>query len=166
MQETIFTKNGNVLTIERIIRAPREKVWNAWTTPELFALWWGPKGWTTTVKHMEFKPGGYVLYGMKCEDESQGEWFGQESWGKSVYGEIDPIQKFTYIDYFCGNDGTVSEGMPVTNVTLTFEEVDGGTKISNVNVFESEAALNQVIEMGMEEGVRQTWDRLADTVEQ
>ncbi len=165
MNETTVTNNGKVLTLERIIDAPKDKVWEAWTTAEQFAKWWGPRGWKTTVKQFDFTPNGSLLYGMKCEDENQKEWFGQESWGKSVYATISPRDSFSYVDYFCDSDGNVTEGMPVANVVIEFTEVESGTKIYSISTFESEQELNQILEMGMEQGIKETWDRLTELVE-
>lgn len=153
-------KEGNVLTIERIIDASKDKVWEAWTTPDIFSEWWGPKGWKTTVKEFDFKEGGQILYEMKCEDETQEEWYGKTSWSKAVYKTIQPEDAFTYTDYFSDEEGNAIEGMPVINVEMAFEEVDGKTKMTDVSTYESEAALAQVLEMGMEQGVKETWDRL------
>ena len=52
--------------------------------------------------------------------------------------------------------------MPATTVTMTFEELDGKTKLVNRGVYESAEALQSVIDMGMEEGITQTWDRLEE----
>jgi uncharacterized protein YndB with AHSA1/START domain len=165
MSETQLTKEGNVLLIERTINASRDKVWDAYTTPELFAKWWGPNGWDTVVPHMDFAPGGYMLYGMKCNDESQGEWYGQTSWGKMVYETIEPKTSFTYVDYFCDAEGNVDEAMPQTTITMMFEEIDGTTRMTSKGVYANEAALDQVMAMGMEPGIRQTIDRLVVMVE-
>ncbi len=164
MSETNFNVDGKTLTVERTIAAPRSAIWKAWTTPELFAQWWGPRGWNTTVKHMDFVPGGYLLYGMTCADEAQGDWYGKTSWGKSVYRDINPEETFTYTDYFCDENGMVDEQMPSMTVHMFFEEKDGATHIKSTSDFASEAALQQVIEMGMEEGLKQTWDRLEEMV--
>lgn len=87
MNETKFTiqDDNKTLVVERVFYAPRSKVWAAWTTPELFVKWWGPNGWETTVKHMDFKEGGYLLYGMKCEDPEQTECTA------NIVGESQPI---------------------------------------------------------------------------
>ncbi len=166
MNETILTHEGKTLTIERVINAPKDKVWDAYTIADVFSKWFAPEGWTTHVKHLEFAPGGYLLYAMKCEDENQKEWFGKESWGKSVYKTISPKDSFSYTDYFCDADGTPMEGMPVTEIQLNFEEIDGKTKITSVGTYESEAGLEQTLAMGMEEGIKQTFNKLAKVLEQ
>jgi uncharacterized protein YndB with AHSA1/START domain len=165
MSKTTVTKDGKNLIIETLVSAPKDKVWKAYTTPALFSKWWGPKGWTTTVKHMEFKPGGYLLYGMKCEDKNQTDWYGKYSWGRSNYETITPNDNFTYTDYFCDENGNVTEGMPATKIDLSFEEVDGKTKVTSVGTYETEEGLATVLEMGMEEGIKQTLDRLGDLLE-
>jgi uncharacterized protein YndB with AHSA1/START domain len=164
MNETTLTQNGNILTLERVINAPKDKVWAAYTDPEIFTKWWGPDGWSTTVKEFDVKPGGTALYGMKCEDPNQGEWFGKESWGKFVFEDVSPKDSFVYTDYFTDDNGKATEGMPSTKSTITFVETDGKTKITTVSTYESEADLRQVLEMGMEEGIKQTLDRLEKLV--
>lgn len=152
--------DGKSFTIERTLTAPRQQVWEAWTTPERFEQWWGPKGWRTSVKSMDVKPGGFLLYGMKCEDPNQGEWYGQTSWGKIVYRKIDEPESIIYEDYFSDENGNINASMPSTIIIVSFEEVVGGTKITSIAKYASKASLDQVLEMGMEEGIRQTWDRL------
>ena len=46
------------LTVSRIIRAPRDAVWSAWTDPAKFAQWWLPAPATCRVVHMDLRPGG------------------------------------------------------------------------------------------------------------
>ncbi len=168
MSETNFTiqDDKKTLVVERTFDAPRSRVWQAWTTPELFAKWWGPRGWSTTVKHMDFTEGGYLLYGMKCEDPAQTEWYGQYSWGKSTYSTINPESSFTYTDEFCDENGQVTPDMPAMVTDVRFIETDDKTQIVSTSVFDSPEALDQVIAMGMKDGLTQTWDRLEETLVQ
>jgi uncharacterized protein YndB with AHSA1/START domain len=163
VEKTKVTKDRATKTfiMERVFDASLDRVWKAWTTDEI-NQWWGPRGWETTTKHMDFTPGGYWLYGMKCVDENQGEWFGQESWGKSIYEEIEAPKKIVYTDYFSDGDGKINEDMPPSTTSLEFFEEDGKTRVVSTSVFTTEEGFDQVIEMGMEEGASQTWDRLAD----
>lgn len=46
------------LTITRILPAPRPLVWKVWTDPVHLARWWGPKGFSTTTREMDLRPGG------------------------------------------------------------------------------------------------------------
>lgn len=153
---------GQVIVLERVFNAPRELVFKVFSDGEHLKQWWGPRGWEVTVSKMDFRPGGQWHYCMKCSDQNQGDFYGMESWGKSVYQEIEEPEKIVYIDYFSDAEGNIAEGMPATTVTMTFEELDGKTKLVNRGVYESAEALQSVIDMGMEEGITQTWDRLEE----
>ncbi|MEX3618424.1 SRPBCC domain-containing protein [Paenibacillus sp. Cedars] len=163
MENTMITRvEGQVLVLERVFNAPRELVFKVFSDGEHLKQWWGPRGWEVTVSSMDFRPGGSWHYCMKCMDKNQGDFYGMESWGKSVYEEIEAPGKIVYIDYFSDAEGQVAEGMPATTVTMTLEEIDGKTKLVSRGVYESPEALKTVLEMGMEEGITQTWDRLEE----
>lgn len=100
---------------------------------------------------------------MKCVDEKQGEFFGMESWGKGIYHEITDGESFVYTDYFSDAEGNETEGMPSTLVSMIFEEAEGGgTKLVSRSKYESEEALRTVMDMGMIQGITETWDRLGE----
>lgn len=164
MGETAITKDRATksLKMERVFDAPRERVWQAWTDPEQFKQWWGPRGWQTEVKEANFRVGGTLHYGMKCVDESQGELYGQTSWGKMEFVTVDEPSSFTYKDVFSDEDGNVNPDMPAMTITVTFTEEDGKTRVVSTGVFESEEAYDKVIAMGVEQGAAETWDRLAE----
>jgi uncharacterized protein YndB with AHSA1/START domain len=165
MGKTNFTvdKQAKTIVMERVFDAPRTRVWQAWTNADELAKWWGPRGWETTIKKFEFKPGGAWHYMMKCVDKAQGEWFGQESWGIGTFKTINPESMFMYEDAFTDLSGEPNPDMPITPITNTFAETsDGKTKVVSVTQYDSEEALQTVIEMGVEEGSKQTWDRLAE----
>lgn len=155
---------GNVLVLEREFSASKESLFQAFSKAEHLKQWWGPRGWELTVCNLDFREGGVWHYCMKCEDESQGDFFGFESWGKAVYKKIVPNEKIEYIDYFSDADGNESSEMPATLSTLLFQEHDGKTKLVNRAEYESPEALKTVLEMGMEHGIRETWDRLEEHV--
>jgi uncharacterized protein YndB with AHSA1/START domain len=151
--------------MERLLDAPRDRVWQAWADPEVLAKWWGPRGWETEIKTFEFKPGGVWHYGMKCVDERQGEFFGQVSWGKATFVEVNEPDNFVYKDEFADEEGNVNPEMPVMTITMDFIEEDGKTRLRSTGVFDTEEGYNKVIAMGVEQGAAETWDRLAETVE-
>lgn len=167
MSKTILTVGDDqkTLILERTFAAPRSKVWAAFTDPDLFVQWWGPHGWSTTVTRFDFREGGDMIYCMKCEDERQTEWFGKTSCGKFVYGSIDPESSFAYTDYFTDEDGNETPGMPSTQATVEFIVDGDSTRIVSKASYDTAEALAQVMEMGMEEGIKQTWERLADLLE-
>ncbi|MGM0834809.1 MAG: SRPBCC domain-containing protein [Bacillota bacterium] len=155
---------GNVLVIEREFNAPKELVFKAFSEAEHLKQWWGPRGWVLTVCDLDFKVGGVWHYCMKCVDENQGDFFGFESWGKGVYQDIIQDEKIEYIDYFSDAEGNESKEMPSTQTILYFEENAGKTKLTNRAVYASPEALKTVLDMGMEQGITETWDRLEEHV--
>jgi uncharacterized protein YndB with AHSA1/START domain len=161
MSNKMITKvEGRELTLERVFDAPRELVFQAFSEAEHLKQWWGPRGWTLTVCDIDFRPGGVWHYCMKCMDKNQGDFYGMESWGKAVYEDIVKSEKIVYVDYFSDAEGTESAEMPSTDVTLTFVEFEGKTKLINRGVYASPEALKTVLDMGMEQGIAETWDRL------
>ncbi|MFB5760442.1 SRPBCC domain-containing protein [Paenibacillus medicaginis] len=160
----IFRTEGQEIFVERTFDAPRELVFKAFTEAEHLKHWWGPRGWELTVCNIDFRPGGVWHYCMKCMDPNQGDFYGVESWGKALYHEIVQGEKIVYSDYFSDAEGNTSDDMPATESTLTFIEQDGKTKVVNRAVYASADAVKTVIDMGMEQGLTETWDRLAEYV--
>lgn len=163
MTNKMVTKvDGNELVLERVFDAPRELVFQAFSEAEHLKHWWGPRGWELTVCIVDFRPGGIWHYCMKCMDRNQGDFYGMESWGKGVYREIVKAEKIAYTDYFSNAEGGEVEGMPASEITMLFLEQDGKTKLMNYVSYESPEALQKVIDMGMEQGISETWDRLEE----
>lgn len=153
---------GNEYVLERTFNAPKSLVFQAFTDPEHLKNWWGPRGWTLTECTVDLRPGGFWHYCMKCEDPNQGDFYGMESWAKAVYGEIRPEDYLSYTDFFSDSEGTVNEELPSSLVMTSFEELDGSTKVVSRSRYGSPEALQTVLDMGMEQGIRETWDRLEE----
>lgn len=165
-QEIVSTvENGNVLVLERVFNAPKNLVFQAFKEAKHLQRWWGPKGWELPVCNVDFRPEGVWHYCMKCVDPNQGDFYGMESWGKAVYKEIDEPNRIVYVDFFSDAEGNVNESLPSTEVTLTFIEEGDRTKLVNRAVYASEESLQTVLNMGMLQGITETWGRLAELVE-
>lgn len=155
-------EGDRVLVLERVFDAPQDLVFKMFKEPKHLKHWWGPKGWDLPVCNIDFRPGGVWHYCMKCVDKSQGDAYGMESWGKCVYKEIIEPETIVYVDYFSDAEGNVNEKMPATEVTMKFIDLDGKTKLISRAEYQSAEALKNVIDMGMLEGITQTWDRLVE----
>ncbi|PLT44244.1 SRPBCC domain-containing protein [Paenibacillus sp. FSL W8-1187] len=153
---------GNQFIMERTFGAPKDLVFRAFTEAEHLKKWWGPRGWTLTRCDIDFRPGGVWHYCMKCEDPAQGDFYGMESWGKTIYKETNPQDFYSCTDYFSDEEGTINEELPPCFTELEFVERDGSTTVINRSRYETAAQLQSVIDMGMEHGVRETWDRLEE----
>ena len=81
--KTTTSTNGRELVLERIINAPREKVFKAWTDPELMKQWFAPKPYTTPRVENDVRPGGSSLVVMRSPE-------GQEIPCPGVYLEVVP----------------------------------------------------------------------------
>ncbi len=134
----------------RVFDAPRDLVWKVWTEPEHIAKWWGPKGFTTTTYSMDVKPGGVWRFVMHGPD--------RDYQNKITYLEVVKPERLVY------KHGGEKEVEPVNfQVTVTFEEQDGKTKVDMRMVFPSANARDYVIKTyGAVEGLDQTLGRLED----
>lgn len=148
------------LRVERIFDAPRNLVFEVFSQPEHLTQWWGTKGWDTEIAQFTFEKEGIWHYCMRCTDQSQEESYGQESWNKATFQEIIVPEKIVYLDQFSDEKGNVIEDMPEMTVTLTFTEQNGKTKIVSESTFANAEQLRTVLDMGVTEGLQQTWDRL------
>ena len=141
------------ILITRAFEAPRETIWQMWTTAEHLRHWWGPEGWTLPICEVDFRPGGGWFYCMQGPD-------GMKSCGKATYLEIDAPERMVYEDAFADANGNVIADMPVAHVTVEFVEADGKTAVSSIVRYPTKADRDKVIEMGMEAGIDQTLTRL------
>lgn len=154
MKTRVTLPSDEEILITRTFDAPRDVVWQMWTKAEHLQHWWGPEGWTLPVCEMDFRPGGSWFY---CMQEGSD---GMRSCGKATYLEIDVPERIVYEDAFADADGNPSEEMPVGHITIEFVEADGKTSVINTVRYPTKADRDKVIEMGMEAGIDQTFNRL------
>ena len=86
------------LVITRTFDAPRELVWKAWTEPERFMRWWGPKIFTSPRCEIDLRVGGRFLWCMRWPD-------GRENYTTGEYVEIVPLERLIYTTTFADADG-------------------------------------------------------------
>ena len=162
MDKTKVTKDleNKTLIIERVFDAPKEKVWKAYAEKDWFEKWWGPEGWETTTKEFDFRPGGRLHYCMKCVDENQGEWFGQESWGLVIMEEVNAPTSFVGKDYFSDAEGNQNSDLPGQTMSVELVEEDGKTRMISRSMTDTAEQLEKMIEMGMIEGFSSQMNKL------
>jgi uncharacterized protein YndB with AHSA1/START domain len=108
------------LVLTRVIRAPRERVFEAWTTPELVAAWWGPEGYVTEHCEMDIRPGGAFRVSMRSPD-------GVLYWKRGIYQEIVAPERIVFT--FAWEDVAGIPGHETT-VTVTLEDVGAATRLT------------------------------------
>jgi uncharacterized protein YndB with AHSA1/START domain len=114
--KTTTSAEGNDLVLTRIIDAPREKVFNAWTDPALLKLWFAPVPWTTSVVETDVRPGGATLFVMRSPD-------GKDFPNRGVYLDVVKNERLVFTDAF--NKAWEPSEKPFMTVVLTFEDVGG-----------------------------------------
>lgn len=139
------------LTISRLLNAPRELVFEAWTNPRYIIQWWGPNGFTNTFYEMDVKPGGVWRFMMHGPD-------GTDWPNKIVFKEVVKPERLVYLH---GSDGVDDANDPHSfHVTVTFEAQGNKTYLTMKSVFSSAAALEAVKKFGAVEGGNQTLSKL------
>jgi uncharacterized protein YndB with AHSA1/START domain len=155
-----YRAEGRTLTLERVFDAPRDLVFSMWIDGEKLKEWWIPgPGWTLPFSDMDFTVGGKWHYMMKGPDDGS-DYANMESWGVMTYIEIDPPSKIVYEDAFTDESGTPNTQMPSSRTTLRFIEEEGKTHVVSTTDWEDAKELEQVLQMGMIEGVKATFDHL------
>jgi uncharacterized protein YndB with AHSA1/START domain len=139
------------LVLTRTIDAPRGLVWAAWTDPNHVAQWWGPKGFTNPVCELDVRPGGTIRIDMRAPDGTVYPMTG-------IYQAIDMPERLVF------TSAALDEaGKPLFEVlnTVTFVAQGGKTKLTvQAKVVKSTAKAAPYLD-GMEEGWKQTIERLA-----
>lgn len=154
---------GGELVVTRMFDAPRQLVWKAWTEPDHFSRWWGPKDFTAPFCQMDFRAGGNYLYCMRSPE-------GRDYWSTGYYKEIVPMERIVYTDSFSDADGNI---VPATNydmgadfpletvVTVTFDEIDGRTKMTLTHAGLPAGQMKEMTGAGWNE----SFDKLAESLE-
>ena len=107
------------LVLTRLINAPREKVYRAWTQPELLKQWFAPKPYTTPIVEMDVRPGGSAYFVMRGPD-------GKDLPNRGVYLEVVPNEKLVSTDAYV--KAWEPSEKPFMTLILTFEDEGGKTR--------------------------------------
>jgi len=137
------------MTLEAEFDASAERVWQLWADPRQLERWWGPPTYPATFTKHDLAPGGRAEYHMTGPD-------GDQPRGYWNIVETDPPHRLIVKDGFANDDGTPNDDMPHNEFRVTIDEVEGGrTRMSIENIFPSAEAMEQLIAMGMEDGLTQ-----------
>lgn len=148
--ETNAAKGSAELRLERLVQAPREKVWEAWTHQEKVAKWWGPKNFSNPMCKVDAKPGGDIRIDMQGPDGT-------------IYPMKGTFRELVRPEWLVFKSTALDEnGMPVLESlsSVEFESENGQTRIiirASASAHNSEGldALK-----GMEEGWTQSLNKL------
>ena len=142
-----FKQEENVLIHTRILDAPRDLVWEVWTTPEHIKEWWGPNGFSLTTNSMVVATDNvwdFIMHGMGRD------------WDNRI--EYIEVIKPSMLKY--RHSGAENEDYNFI-VTAYFEEIEEKTLLTMKSVFKSEAIIKELNrKVNAIEGGKQTLNRL------
>jgi uncharacterized protein YndB with AHSA1/START domain len=151
MTVTAVQKNPETLTmtVDAEFDASAERVWQLWADPRQLERWWGPPTYPATFTRHDLAPGSRVEYHMTGPegDQPKGYW---------DVVEVEPPHRLVVRDGFRNDDGTDNTDLPGNEFLVTIKESgEGRTRMSIENRFPSREAMEQLLAMGMEEGLTQ-----------
>ena len=142
------------MTLDAEFDASAERVWQLWADPRQLERWWGPPTYPATFTRHDLAPGSRVEYHMTGPegDQPKGYW---------DILEVDPPHRLLIRDGFRNDDGTDNTDMPAGEMVVTIAEAGGGrTQMSIENRFPSREAMEQLLAMGQEEGMKQAMGQI------
>jgi uncharacterized protein YndB with AHSA1/START domain len=144
---TVTTPAEREIHIERVFDGPRDRVFAAFTDPQLIPQWWGPHGTTTIVDVMDVSPGGSWRFISQGSD-------GSETAFRGTYREVVAPERIVQTFEW--------EGMPghVSVETATFEDLGDRTKVTTTSIFHTTEERDGMLGSGMERGMNETYARL------
>ncbi|MGE5041718.1 MAG: SRPBCC family protein [Candidatus Levyibacteriota bacterium] len=166
------------VVIEREFDAPVEKLWQAWTDPEMIKQWWGPEHFYAPSIKNDLRVGGMYIFAMHGPKDSQ---FDKDMYSAGIYKEIVPPSgsnpgKLVVTDYFSDEEGNMvspqEAGLEDPNfpkeltVTVLFEKVGvGKSKLSIVYPKpETEEQVQAMLKSGMKDGWNSSLDKLGNVL--
>ena len=144
---TITTPTEREFRVERIFDARRDRVFAAYTDPELIPHWYGPRGTTTVVDRMDVRTGGDWRFVMQDCD-------GTETAFRGTYREVTPPERIVQTFEWEGLPGHVSVE------TATFEDLGERTRVVTTSLFHTPEERDGMLASGMERGMNETYARL------
>ncbi len=143
-----------VMTIVSELSASPQRVWQLWSDPRLLEKWWGPPTFPATFVEHDLVPGGRVWYYMSGPN------------GERVDGwwTVDVVEEPTHLkftDGFADHEGSANLEMPVTTTSVRITALDGERSSMRIQThFASTQQMQQVMDMGMEEGMKAAMNQI------
>jgi uncharacterized protein YndB with AHSA1/START domain len=136
------------LTVSARFEAPVERVWQLFADPRQLERWWGPPAYPATVIDHELTPGGRVTYFMTGPEGDK-----HAGWWRVI--AVDAPHSLEVEDGFADDSGQPNPAMPTCVMRSTLVADGTGTRLQTVTTFPSAEAMEQMVEMGMVDGIRE-----------
>jgi uncharacterized protein YndB with AHSA1/START domain len=144
---------GLTLTFVTEFNASVDRVWQVWQDPRQLERWWGPPGWPATFERHEFVVGGQTRYYMTGPK-------GEKSHGWWTITAIEAPRRLEFDDGFAGEDGEPLDPTDSTHAIVTLEPIGAGTRMTVLSKFANTKQMEQMLDMGAEEGMRQALSQI------
>jgi uncharacterized protein YndB with AHSA1/START domain len=141
------------LTVTAEFAAAQDKVWELLADPRKLEKWWGPPSHPATVIEHDLSAGGEVFYYMTSTD-------GEKFHGRWRFTRVDAPKGLEFIDSFADADGNGVPGVPSSTVSMELTATDGGTRLEVRSVFDTAEQMEQLLGMGMAEGLEQSVNQI------
>lgn len=143
------------LVVVSQFNATPEQVWDVWEDPRKLERWWGPPTYPATFVRHEFFVDGQSRYHMTGPN-------GEQPHGWWRIRSIDKAHRIEFDNGLAGDDGEPVPGMEPMPSSVSFEAVDGGTRMTSVSNFTDVEQMEKMIAMGMQEGTEQAVGQIDD----
>lgn len=134
------------LAVVADLAATPERAWQLWADPRTLERWWGPPTWPATFDAYDLREGGVARYHMTGPG-------GERAHGHWTFVRVAEPSVLELEDRFADQHGDPDPAMPLTRMVVTFAPGGGGTIMTITSHFDSAEALEQVLAMGMAEGM-------------
>jgi uncharacterized protein YndB with AHSA1/START domain len=149
---------ARTVTVTAEYDAPVERVWELWADPRQLERWWGPPTYPATVVDHDLSPGGAVRYYMTGPEGDR-----PHGWWRVL--SVDPPRRLEFEDGFADATGEPSPDMPTMTIRVALDDREGGgTRMAIETTFPSTEAMEQLLSMGMEEGMAAAIAQIDDLV--
>ncbi len=162
MEQPGVQHDGRSLKIVREYNAPKERVWQEWTNPDMTMCWWGPEGFQESYAKVDLRVGGKYLNSMRGPD-------GKDIWSTGTYKEIVEPNRLVMTDSFADEQGNVvpasyygmAADLPMEmEVEVTFEDIGGKTRMTLEHCGLPAEIVDQT-----EQSWNQSFDKLAECLQ-
>lgn len=141
------------LTIVADFDAPLRRLWDAYVDPRQIERFWGPPTYPATFFRHDAETGGRSVYAMTGPE-------GDIHYGCWEWESVQAPDSFVVLDSFADESGAVNTELPTTRMVFDFVATDGGSRLTTTSHFGSLAELEQLVELGMEEGTREAMTQI------
>jgi uncharacterized protein YndB with AHSA1/START domain len=141
------------LTIVAELAAPPARVWQVWSDPRQLERWWGPPTWPATFEEHDVVVGGRSRYYMTGPE-------GEKARGWWRFLALDEPRTLEFEDGFADDAGEANPQMPTIRALVELEETAAGTRMTVTSRFATVEQMEQLVEMGMVDGMTQAMGQL------